>query len=246
MRYQRKANGKILNGDALEMLKSMDSASIPLIVTSPPFNLHYHHTGNNKTACYEDSMPEPDYQNWQIEILNECHRVLEPDGSMFYNHKNRINDGLQISPYEWIFKSNFFVKQEIVWVNGTSNFAKVRFYPFTERVYWLSKGKHTNFCNTLGKKDVVTRSEWKPQGTNHEHTRMFPLQLPSDIIKCFPKAKTILDPFGGAGTVAFVAEVLKKDWIIIEKDKKFCALANDRIMKLRELSGDDTKIMINL
>ena len=30
---------------------------------------------------------------------------LKEDGSMWYNHKNRIRNGVQISPYRWIDKS---------------------------------------------------------------------------------------------------------------------------------------------
>ena len=56
-----------------------------------------------------------------------------------YQHKNRIKKGVQISPYEWI--KSLFIKQEIVWINE-SNFDKIRFYPFTERVYWLTKSKN--------------------------------------------------------------------------------------------------------
>ena len=41
-------------------------------------------------------MPEELYQQWQIEILKECYRVLKEDGSMWYNHKNRIKNGKQI------------------------------------------------------------------------------------------------------------------------------------------------------
>ena len=40
-----------------------------------------------------DNKPEDEYQKWQIQILNECFRILKKDGSMFYNHKNRIIKG---------------------------------------------------------------------------------------------------------------------------------------------------------
>lgn len=109
---------KIHNIDCLDGLKMLESDSIDLIITSPPYNLgKQHHTGNNRFKSYneyDDNMPEELYQQWQIEVLNECYRVIKPNGSMWYNHKNRIKDGVQITPYEWILKSNFIVKQEIV------------------------------------------------------------------------------------------------------------------------------------
>ena len=74
---------------------------------------------------YEDNMEETKYQTWQTEVLNECFRVLKKSGSMMYNHKNRIKNGVQISPYKWINKSKFFIKQEIVWINRSQNFDKI-------------------------------------------------------------------------------------------------------------------------
>ena len=102
-------------------------------------------------------MPEELYQQWQIEILKECYRVLKEDGSMWYNHKNRIKNGKQIEPYQWLYKTPFTIKQEIVWQNGSQNFDKIRFYPMTERVYWLAKNPKTKMINTINHHDIFTR-----------------------------------------------------------------------------------------
>src|SRR5665647_1719995 len=127
---------KIYNMDCLEGLKRMESNSIDLIITSPPYNLgKTHHTGNNRFKSYveyDDDMPEEVYQQWQIEVLNECFRVLKEDGSMWYNHKNRIKEGKQITPYEWLLKTKFITKQEVIWQNGSQHFDKIRLYPMTE------------------------------------------------------------------------------------------------------------------
>ena len=98
--------------DVIKGLKKLDDGSIDLIITSPPYNLGSdHHTGTKKTNTYFDNMDENQYQEWQLEVLNECYRVLKDEGSMFYNHKNRIKNGTQLTPYSWILKSSFNVKQ---------------------------------------------------------------------------------------------------------------------------------------
>ena len=118
---------KTHNLDCLEGLKKIEDNFIDLIITSPPFNLgNTHHTGFKKHKSYDDNMPEKDYQNWQIRVLNECYRILKSNGSIIYQRKNRICKGIQISPYEWIFKTNFIIKQEIVWINRSQNFDKIR------------------------------------------------------------------------------------------------------------------------
>jgi len=223
---------KIYNIDVLEGLKKLDDESIDLIITSPPYNLgNNHHTGTKNHKSYEDNMDEEDYQKWQIEILNECFRVLKKEGSMIYNHKNRIKNGAQITPYEWLLKSKFIIKQEIVWINRSQNFDKMRFYPFTERVYWLSKDRKTKLINVLNKYDVFDWKDWKPEGTRKNHTRAFPVKLVKDFLSVFPNAKLILDPFIGSGTVAVAAKQMGRNFIGFEIDKEFVILSKKRIDK---------------
>ena len=117
---------KIYNLDCIDGLKKLDDESIDLIITSPPYNLgNNHHTGNKKIFAYDDNLNEKDYQSSQINMLEQCYRVLKNSGSMMYQHKNRIKKGIQISPYEWIFKTQFCIKQEIVWINRSQNFDKI-------------------------------------------------------------------------------------------------------------------------
>jgi len=231
--YYENDNGILYKGDILEEIRKIGNSTVDLIITSPPYNLgNNHHTNTKKTQCYDDNLPEDEYQQWQIEIINECYRILKDNGSMFYNHKNRIRKGIQITPYEWLLKTNMIIKQEIVWVNGSYNFDKIRFYPFTERIYWMTKSPKTKLINTLSKHDVFDRTEWKPVGTKNKHTRAFPLQMPLDIISCFPESEIILDPFMGSGTVALASEQLNKKWLGIELDKEFCDLTIDKVVKI--------------
>jgi len=216
--------------DCLEGLKKIPDNSIDIIITSPPYNLgNSHHTGKKKHKPYEDNMPEKEYQKWQIAVLKECHRVLKDSGSMFYSHKNRIKNGIQISPYEWIFKTPFIVKQEIVWVNRSQNFDKIRFYPFTERVYWLTKNHKTKLENNINHSDIFTWTEWKPVGTKNSHTRAFPEKMVEDILSCFPNSKIVLDPFAGSGTTLVVGKKMKKKYIGFDNDKKYCKIIAKKI-----------------
>jgi modification methylase len=222
---------KIYNLDCLKGLQKIDDKSVDLIITSPPFNLgNTHHTGFKKHKSYNDKIPEEEYQLWQLKVLNECFRVLKDNGSLLYQHKNRISKGIQISPYEWIYKSNFLIKQEIVWINRSQNFDKIRFYPFTERVYWLAKDSKTKLHNKINKQDVFDWKEWKPVGTKGIHTRAFPEKLVEDFLNVFPRAKIVLDPFMGSGTVAKVAKRMNRNYIGFEIEPKFVQLSKKNLI----------------
>ena len=221
---------KIYNENCLETMKKLPEGIVDLTVTSPPYNLGAkHHTGNNVFEAYDeyiDDMPEEEYQKQQINTLNELYRVTKQGGSLMYNHKNRIKNGKQITPYEWLLKSDWTLKQEVVWFNGSQNFDKCRFYPMTERIYWLSKGVETNFVNLINQHDLIKDTA---EGTDKEHKRAFPLKLAQRFIMCFPDAKLIFDPYMGSGTTAIAAHLEKRNWIGSEMSKEYCEIAEKRI-----------------
>ena len=107
---------KIYCCDVLEGLSKLDDNSIDLIITSPIYNKKgfnkgsskvrkgdvWHHTIDYGGDVNIDNMDETDYENWQIDIINECIRVLKPNGSFFYNHKNRVRKNEMVSPLKWI------------------------------------------------------------------------------------------------------------------------------------------------
>ncbi len=240
------------NEDCMVGMARYPDKHFDLIITSPPYNLgKQHHTGNKRFKPYNkyaDDMPEEKYQIWQTNVLNECHRVLKDDGAMFYNHKNRIRNGVQISPYEWILKSNFIVKQEIVWFNGSPNFDKCRFYPMTERIYWLQKTKKGHFRNNINSHDIC---DWKAEGTNKQHKRSFPLSMVKDILCCFPSGGVVLDPFSGSGTVGIACHDMGFDAVGFELDEDYYKASKQRLkdhmaqMRIEDMSnhisGEDDK-----
>ena len=220
-------------GDCLEVMRTLPDECVDLIITSPPYNLgKTHHTGSNRFKSYSeysDDMPESLYQQWQIEVLSECFRILKPSGSLFYNHKNRIKGGVQTTPYEWLLKTDFIIKQEIVWFNRSQNFDKCRFYPMTERVYWLAKDPKTKMFNAINHHDVFDTKDWKPEGTKGAHKRAYPVKMCSDIIACFESAETVFDPFMGSGTTGVAAVESNRNFIGIELDETYFKIAQDRI-----------------
>jgi len=214
----------IYQGDCREILPQLPK--VDLVLTSPPFNLgNDHHTGSFRHQMYDDELPEKIYQDQQLQVLNMLYDKVKRTGSLFYQHKNRIKDGLQISPYEWLFKTRWLRKQEIVWNHRSQQFDKIRFYPMTERVFWLVKEASTILDNTLRKTD-----DWhiEPVGSRGKFTRAFPEELVNIILASFPDADLILDPYLGSGTTAFCAKKLNRKCIGIEIEEKYCEIAANR------------------
>lgn len=190
-------------------------------------------------------MDETEYQKRQIEILNECYRVLKDDGPMFYNHKNRIRKGYgeTISPYVWLYKTNFKIRQEIIWDRGsTHNVDRRRYLPTTEKIYWLTKSKSVHFDREI---DTTFKCEvWAfPFEKNTSHPAPFPNRLPDNILHCIrPKANEnniVLDPFMGSGTVAISALKHGYDFIGFEIIPEYIELAHRRINEYKNITNGD-------
>ena len=141
-------------------------------------------------------------------------------------HHEPTKKGKQITPYQWILKTEWTLKQEVVWFNGSQNFDKCRFYPMTERIYWLAKGTNTNFINAINQHDLIKDTA---EGTDEEHKRAFPLKLAQRFIICFPDAKLIFDPYMGSGTTAVACIKEKRNFIGSEISSKYVEIANNRI-----------------
>ena len=244
---------RIYTVDVLEGLKQLDDESVDLIIFSPPYNKHgLRNNGkqvtqsNIKSASAQrnwvqsiayggdynvDNMKEEDYEQWQIEILNECFRVLKQDGSVFYNHKNRLYGGEVYSPYKWLYKTKLMVHQEIVWDMGsTPTVAPIRWLPTTERIYWLTKSKKNKFNRNING-DIKTEV-WRINREQRTlHPAPYPIKLVDTILDGFPNDEQllVLDPFMGSGTTIISAIKKGYNYIGFDKFQEYVDLSNDRI-----------------
>lgn len=223
---------KFFLGDVLSILKEIDSDSVDLGITSPPYNKMEKNNGglvsNVVYDKYKDSMSEKEYQNWQINILNELYRVIKPGCSFFYNHKIRYLNGSMIHPLSWLAKTKWRLRQEIIWNrNIAGNIRGWRFWPIEERIYWLYKPLNKNDKGKeLMSKHALLTSIWniRPEMKNSKHPAPFPLELPLRIIFSIfdeEKSKVIIDPFSGSGTTAIAAKLLDHYFIAIDISEKY-------------------------
>ncbi len=212
----------------------MPDESVDLGITSPPYNKKGKGGGwlvpKIRYNGYLDSMPEAEYQRWQIEVLNELFRVTKEGGSFFYNHKVRYEEGKAIHPVTWLLDTKWTLWQEIVWDRGIAgNIRGWRFWQVEERVYWLVKGKPKE----LAPRHAKLTSVWRifPETGHREHPAVFPLALPTRIIYSALEDKpgVVIDPFCGTGTTLVAAKLLRKDYIGIEIDPHYVEYARKRL-----------------
>lgn len=229
----------IIQGDTLQVLKTMPNNIFDIGVTSPPYNKQEKNKGwlvkNVVYDTFKDVLPESEYQENQINVLNELFRITKAGGHFFYNHKIRWVNGTMIHPMEWLLKTDWCIRQEIIWDRKIAgNIRGWRFWQVDERVYWLYKPDKNNIGTELNSKHALMTSIWRlsPEN-NNPHPAPFPISLPIRIIYSILDEevdKMVIDPYMGSGTTAIASRLLKHNYCGIEISKDYINLAKERIL----------------
>lgn len=141
-------------GDSLDLLSSLPSGSVNLVVTSPPYALHFKKAYGNET--------KEQYVEWFLPFAREIHRVLASDGSFVLNIGGSYNKGNPTrSLYHFrlllalVDQIGFHLAQECFWHNPAKmpvpaewvTVRRIRVRDSVEYVWWLSKSAHPKASN---------------------------------------------------------------------------------------------------
>ena len=138
--------GIAIVGDSLEVLKAMPSSSVNLVLTSPPYALHFKKAYGNAD--------KHEYVDWFLPFAQEVLRVLADDGSFVLNIGGSYNRGKPTrSIYHYkllvalVEQVGFHLAQELFWYNPAKlpmpaewvTVRRIRVKDSVEYVWWLSK-----------------------------------------------------------------------------------------------------------
>jgi site-specific DNA-methyltransferase (adenine-specific)/site-specific DNA-methyltransferase (cytosine-N4-specific) len=131
---------QLILGDCLEVMRKMDSESIDLIFTSPPY-------ADQRKSTYGGIHPD-NYVKWFLPITEQLLRLLKPTGTFVLNIKEKVLDG-ERSTYvlEMILemrKQGWLWTEEFIWHKKNSYPGKWpnRFRDSWERLLQFNKNKH--------------------------------------------------------------------------------------------------------
>ena len=251
---------KIINGDSLQELKKIPDESFDLVFADPPYNLQLRNQlirpDRSKVNAVNDKWDQFEsfkvYDDFTINWLSECRRVLKKNGSIWIigSYHNIFRVGAKIQDL------GFWILNDVIWNknNPMPNFRGTRFTNAHETLIWASKDKNSKYTfNYQSLKclndDLQIRSTWnlpicngnerlKENGKKVHSTQKPESLLHRILLASSNKNDLILDPFLGSGTTAVVTKKLGRIFYGIEKDKKYFDAANKRLKNTKPIEDD--------
>ena len=139
-KFNPKADLVLFNGDCLKILEKIPDEFVKLVITSPPYNIGKSYEKREKLDTYLDS---------QKKIIQECVRVLSPNGSICWQVGNYVDNGeiipLDILLYPIFNELNLKMRNRIVWHFGHGLHASKRYSGRYEVILWFTKSDEYTF-----------------------------------------------------------------------------------------------------
>ncbi|WP_025886655.1 DNA-methyltransferase [Asaia prunellae] len=271
VRARRETVGRhaLIRGDAVNVMRRMETSSVDIVVTSPPYNIGVAY------RTYKDSLAEQDYIGWMRGVCTQIARVLKPDGSFFLNIAGSSSQPWL--PFELItrLRDLFVLQNHIVWIKSVSidektygHFKPVNSSRFVNhnhehvfhlthegdiRVQRLAAGvPFTDKTNINRRRHAVDRrcrgNTWfipyetvRHRREKFLHPGTFPVALPAACMTLhgYHEESVILDPFMGTGTSLVAAQELGVKGIGIDIDTRYVAVARRRLRSVLDGGIDE-------
>ena len=242
----KKYKTRLMQGDCLERMKEIESGSVDMILTSPPYNMNLRIRNgkycsrqivkeiSTKYESFDDNLSIGDYFEFNKKVLTECLRVSD---LVFYNVQ--FLTGNKPALFKLMGEFHDKIKELIIWdkVNAQPAIGKNVMNSQFEVLIVLQNSKPESRAFSRGQFDRGTLSNvWnikRGKKVHKSHGAVFPIELAEKVIKnfCSPVAEmaTVLDPFMGTGTTGVACKNLDRNFIGIEMDEGYFKIAEDRI-----------------
>lgn len=260
---------RILQGDCIEVLKSLPDKSVDLIFADPPYNmqtdgelLRTNGTAFNGVKDDWDKFSSlQSYDEFCKEWLTECKRVMKNDASIWV-----IGSFQNIFRLGYIMQDlGFWILNDVIWSkpNAVPNFGGTRFQNAHETLLWCCKKKgakyHFNYQTMKflnGGKQM--KSVWnigicigserlKDENGNKIHSTQKPEDLLSYVVLSSSEVgDLVLDPFFGTGTTGAIAKKYGRDFLGIERETAYISAAQKRIDEVVPVVDDVAKAVFDI
>ena len=213
----------IVQQDAVELLRSMNTETVPLIIADPPYGIGYH--SNRYKGKNPHSTVAHDW-NMQIgEFAKEVDRVLTAGGALYLFCR------WDVSPL-WTpavgGQRDLKIKTKIVWVKNSWSAGDLKgsFGNQYEEILFVAKGRH-----------LLRGRRWPnvwPFNRIPSKSLLCPTQKPVELLERIVASSSdrgdlVVDPFAGSGSTGLAARNQGRQFILGDIDGRMVDMARKRL-----------------
>ena len=244
---QREPSIRVVFGDNLDFLRTQPAETVDLIYVDPPFNTgrtqlrRRFHTEEgvrvrDESSGYRDSFA--DLPGFLEPRMREAHRILKPDGSLFFHLDFREVHYCKVM-LDGIFGRESFVN-EIIWAYDYGARSKRRWSPKHDNILWYAKNPRRYVFDygaidripymapSLAGPEKAARGKTPTDvwwhtivSPNGREKTGYATQKPRGIVDRIVKTHSregdlLMDFFAGSGTLGESAHALGRDCILVD------------------------------
>lgn len=222
----------LINGDCLEVLKTIPDKSVDLVVIDPPYEFTNDGGGAfgvDKRSYHAQVKTLSDGITNQV--LDELTRVMKKINIYIWCNKN------QLRQYINYFEELGATTDLLTWhktnpVPTCNN----KYLSDTEYLLYFRKDGVKMYGTYATKKKYYVTSTNKEDKKLYQHPTIKPLEIIKNlIINSSNQGEVVLDCFMGSGTTGVACKELNRKFIGIEIDEKYFNIAKQRIEGIEEV-----------
>lgn len=262
--FYKNEKSLVINGDALDVLKVIESNSVDLIFADPPYGIGKDF--GNSSDFFNNS---EEYFNWCKLWIDECMRILSKKGVMYFMSSTQYMPIL-----DTYVDKKYYVINRIVWTYDSSGVQpKNKFGSNYEPILMITHDKNTKYkfyrdnimvkAKTGAQRKLIDYRKTPPQPYNTkkvpgnvwefprvryrmEEYENHPTQKPELLLERIILSATkpgdiVLDPFSGSFTTSAVANRLGRKSIGIELNHEYFKIGLRRAGITKEYKGEILK-----
>ena len=226
-------------GDSKQLIREIESESVDLILTDPPYNLSGYSTGNMEFSwrkTINNDLAEWDMNSFEpAEWLPEFKRILKPTGNIFAFTSYNL-----LGKWHTAFDPEFNTFQYMVW-HKTNPAPKIRRAGFLNSCELIiccwNKGHTWNFSNQKDMHNFIQTPicMGKERVRNPVHPTQKPVKVLEHIIKIASnEGDTVFDPFMGVGSTGVAALNLDRKFIGFELEQDYFNSTEQRLQNRQQ------------
>ena len=249
VKHDLKEHGILYQADCLDLLASMPDKSVDLVVTDPPYGIHFksnrQRVDRKKSVKGEGSVIVRDHYFQEIENdsgenfawIKEVYRVLKENCAVYiFCHWTKWS-----ALSRAVYLAGFTIKNMIVLNKSNHGMGDLKgsYAPKHELLLFAVKGKH-ELRFPSGRDKDIWNVPVKFSGARKFHPNEKPfVWLVPTIANSSDVGDTVLDPFMGSGTTGIVSVGMDRKFIGCDQDVEYFDVSIKRIEQRIEQKQSD-------